>query len=152
MRRVCWFRSDFRLHDNHMLHRVLKDAEEGDEVAFVFWLNPKYCDPFDTRHDYYFSTMKRFMDELEERDLGLHVIVAETEDDFVDQLGAVGALYFNAEYVEPFKQRDDNVIKLLGDEVLVVRLLDRHLFAPNAFTKKDGDPYKVYTPFKKAAF
>lgn len=152
MRRVCWFRSDFRLHDNHMLHRALKDAEEGDEVAFVFWLNPKYCDPFDTRHDYYFSTMRHFMDDLDEHGLGLHVIVAETEDDFVDQLGAVGALYFNAEYVEPFKQRDDNVIKLLGDEVLVVRLLDRHLFAPNAFTKKDGDPYKVYTPFKKAAY
>ncbi|WP_214798904.1 MULTISPECIES: deoxyribodipyrimidine photo-lyase [unclassified Exiguobacterium] len=152
MRRVCWFRSDFRLTDNHMLHRALKDADSDDEMEFVFWLNPNYCEPFETRHDYFFATMRQFMDELEERGLGLRVIVADTAEQFVEALGELDVLYFNAEYVEPFKQRDDAVIQALGEAVKVIRLLDRHLFAPNAFTKKDGDPYKVYTPFKKAAY
>ncbi|TCI23311.1 deoxyribodipyrimidine photo-lyase [Exiguobacterium sp. SL-9] len=152
MRRVCWFRSDFRLTDHHMLHRVLKDADSSDDVEFVFWLNPKYCEPFETRHDYFFATMRQFMDELKENGLGLRVLVADTAEQFVESLGELDALYFNAEYVEPFKQRDDAVIEALGQDVKVIRLLDRHLFAPNAFTKKDGDPYKVYTPFKKAAY
>ncbi|WP_255176586.1 cryptochrome/photolyase family protein [Exiguobacterium aurantiacum] len=152
MRRVCWFRSDFRLTDNHMLHRVLKDADSGDDVEFVFWLNPNYCEPFETRHDYFFAAMRQFMDELKENGLGLRVLVADTAEQFVEALGELDALYFNAEYVEPFKQRDDAVIEALGQDVKVIRLLDRHLFAPNAFTKKDGDPYKVYTPFKKAAY
>lgn len=152
MKRVCWFRSDFRLTDNHMLHRALNDMEEGDDLAFVFWLNPKYCDPFEVRHDYFFSTMRTFMDDLETKGLGLRVLVAETEKDFVEQLGEIDALYFNAEYVEPFKQRDDRVIEALGEEVKVVRLLDRHLFHPDAFSTKSGDPYKVFTPFKKAAY
>lgn len=152
MRRVCWFRSDFRLTDNHMLHRALKDASPDDEIEFVFWLNPKYCEPFDTRHDYFFATMRQFVDELGEHGLALRTIVADTAEQFVEAIGKLDALYFNAEYVEPFKQRDDAVIQALGEDVLVIRLLDRHLFAPNAFTKKDGDPYKVYTPFKKAAY
>lgn len=152
MKRVCWFRSDFRLTDNHMLHRVLTDVEDGDEIEFVFWLNPKYCEPFDTRHDYFFSTMRVFMDDLNSKKLGLRVIVTETSEQFVEELGEVDALYFNAEYVEPFKQRDDAVIKSLGEQVKVVRLLDRHLFHPDAFSTKDGNPYKVYTPFKKAAY
>lgn len=151
MKRVCWFRSDFRLTDNHMLHRVIKDAAEQDEIEFVFWLNPKYCAPFDTRHDYFFSTMRVFMDDLAAKGLGLRVIASETVDQFVDELGEVDVIYFNAEYVEPFKQRDDDVIKQLGVDVKVVRLLDRHLFHPDDFTTKDGNPYKVFTPFKKAA-
>lgn len=152
MRRVCWFRSDFRLTDNHMLHRVLKDAVSGDELEFVFWLNPNYCEPFETRHDYFFATMRQFMDELSAYGLSLRVIVADTAEQFVEALGELDALYFNAEYIEPFKQRDDAVIQALGQDVTIIRLLDRHLFAPNAFTKKDGEPYKVYTPFKKAAY
>ncbi|OGX78031.1 deoxyribodipyrimidine photolyase [Exiguobacterium sp. SH31] len=152
MRRVCWFRSDFRLSDNHMLHRVLKDASGDDDIEFVFWLNPKYCEPFETRHDYFFATMKQFMQELADQEIGLRTIVADSAEAFVEQLGRLDALYFNAEYVEPFKQRDDAVIEALGGDVLVIRLLDRHLFAPNAFTKKDGTPYKVYTPFKKAVY
>lgn len=152
MKRVCWFRSDFRVTDNHMLDRALKDAEGEDEIEFVFWLNPDYCEPFDTRHDYFFSAMKQFMGELSDKNMGLRVIVAKTADQFVEALGRLDVLYFNAEYIEPFKQRDDAVIKALSHEVKVVRLLDRHLFAPNAFLKKDGEPYKVYTPFKKAVY
>ena len=152
MRRVCWFRADFRLSDNQMLARVLQDVEEGDEIEWVFWLNPKYCEPFDTRHDYFFSTMRHFMDDLSSRDLGLRIIVAESVESFVQALGALDVLYFNAEYVEPFKQRDDAVIEALGKDVKVIRLLDRHLFQADAFTTKDGSPYKVFTPFKKRAY
>lgn len=152
MKRVCWFRSDFRLTDNHMIYRALHDAGINDELEFVFWLNPAYCEPFETRHDYFFATMRQFMNELDEHGFGLRVIAAESVEQFVEAVGELDVLYFNAEYVEPFKQRDDAVIGALGETVKVVRLLDRHLFAPNTFTKKDGDPYKVFTPFKKVAY
>lgn len=147
---ICWVRSDFRLQDNHMLARAVELLNENPKstVEFVFWLNPDYIGEYEARQQYFFQALEMFSDACKEKEMPIRFIEGD-EQAFLDATGDADVLLFNAEYVEPFKTRDEKIIKKRKDRQ-TERLLDRHLLHPHDIKKQDGKFYKVFTPYKNA--
>lgn len=147
MKMICWIRSDFRFGDNAMFAKAAELLTPGDEVEFVFWLNPDYIGEYEARQSYFFQAFEHFCRRSEANGMPIRVISGK-EDEFLEGISGADLLLFNAEYVEPFKSRDDAIIRKTSAKT--ERLLDRHLLHPHAVKKKDGSYYKVFTPYKKA--
>lgn len=147
---ICWIRSDFRIEDNHMLAQATHYLEENEQanVEFVFWINPEYIGEYDARQQYFFQALEQFAKTCKTNGMPIRFIEG-TETDFLKATEMADVLLFNAEYVEPFKTRDDAIIKKRGEKK-TERLLDRHLLHPHAVKKNDGSYYKVFTPYKNA--
>ncbi|OAN14969.1 cryptochrome/photolyase family protein [Exiguobacterium undae] len=145
---ICWIRSDFRIEDNHMLAQATHYLEENEQanVEFVFWINPEYIGEYDARQQYFFQALEQFAKVCKTNGMPIRFIEG-TETDFLKATEMADVLLFNAEYVEPFKTRDDAIIKKRGEKK-TERLLDRHLLHPHAVKKNDGSYYKVFTPYK----
>ncbi|AFS70950.1 cryptochrome/photolyase family protein [Exiguobacterium antarcticum] len=147
---ICWIRSDFRIEDNHMLAQAAQYLEDNPQanVEFVFWINPDYIGEYDARQQYFFQALEQFAKTCKSHRMPIRFIEGD-ENDFLEATAMADLLLFNAEYVEPFKTRDDNIIKKRGGKK-TERLLDRHLLHPHAVKKNDGSYYKVFTPYKNA--
>ena len=147
---ICWIRSDFRLQDNQMLAKAVEYLEQDDQatVEFVFWLNPDYIGSYEARQQYFFQALEHFSDNCKTKGLPIRFIEGD-EAKFLEETAMADHLIFNAEYVEPFKTRDDAIIKKRQRQQ-TDRVLDRHLLHPHAVKKNDGGYYKVFTPYKNA--
>ncbi len=74
---------------------------------------------------------------------------ADTVERLAVRHGARG-VYWNEEYPLDEMQRDDRTADLLRDHGIEVhRYHDRVLAPPGSVTKDDGEPYKIFTPFKR---
>ena len=133
-----------------MLARAIELLEENPKatVEFVFWLNPDYIGEYEARQQYFFHALEVFSNVCKEKELPIRFIEGD-ERAFLDATDDADILLFNAEYVEPFKTRDEGIIKKRGDRQ-TERLLDRHLLHPHDIKKQDGTFYKVFTPYKNA--
>ncbi|WP_214846590.1 deoxyribodipyrimidine photo-lyase [Exiguobacterium sp. s193] len=147
---ICWIRSDFRLQDNQLFAKAVEYLEQDKQatVEFVFWLNPDYIGAYDARQQYFFQALENFSENCKSIGLPIRFIEGD-EKTFLEETDMADRLLFNAEYVEPFKTRDDAIIKKRGTKK-TERLLDRHLLHPHAVKKNDGGYYKVFTPYKNA--
>jgi len=133
-----------------MLARAVELLNENPKAAveFVFWLNPDYIGEYEARQQYFFQALEMFSDACKEKEMPIRFIEGD-EQAFLDATGDADVLLFNAEYVEPFKTRDEKIIKKRKDRQ-TERLLDRHLLHPHDIKKQDGKFYKVFTPYKNA--
>lgn len=133
-----------------MLARAVELLNENPKstVEFVFWLNPDYIGEYEARQQYFFQALEMFSDACKEKEMPIRFIEGD-EQAFLDATGDADVLLFNAEYVEPFKTRDEKIIKKRKDRQ-TERLLDRHLLHPHDIKKQDGKFYKVFTPYKNA--
>lgn len=133
-----------------MLARAVELLNENPKAAveFVFWLNPDYIGEYEARQQYFFQALEMFSDACKEKEMPIRFIEGD-EQAFLDATGDADVLLFNAEYVEPFKTRDEKIIKKRKD-LQTERLLDRHLLHPHDIKKQDGKFYKVFTPYKNA--
>lgn len=133
-----------------MLARAVELLKENPKatVEFVFWLNPDYIGEYEARQQYFFQALEIFSDACKEKEMPIRFIEGD-EQAFLDATEDADILLFNAEYVEPFKTRDEKIIKKRKDRQ-TERLLDRHLLHPHDIKKQDGKFYKVFTPYKNA--
>lgn len=133
-----------------MLARAIELLQENPKatVEFVFWLNPDYIGEYEARQQYFFQALEVFSNACKEKELPIRFIEGD-EQTFLDATDDADILLFNAEYVEPFKTRDEGIIKKRGNRK-TERLLDRHLLHPHDIKKQDGKFYKVFTPYKNA--
>jgi deoxyribodipyrimidine photo-lyase len=149
------FRRDLRLTDNTGLIRALGDSEKVIP-AFIF-------DPRQTgRHPYKSDNALQFLvaslagldRELRIRGSHLYLFQGQAEKVVSALIRSEGldAVYVNRDYT-PFSGRRDAAI---GDacrekNVALVVSGDALLNEPAAVAKTDGSPYKVFTPFFRAA-
>lgn len=133
-----------------MLARAIELLKENPKatVEFVFWLNPDYIGEYEARQQYFFQALEMFSNACKEKEMPIRFIEGD-EQAFLDATDDADFLLFNAEYVEPFKTRDEKIIKKRKDRQ-TERLLDRHLLHPHDIKKQDGKFYKVFTPYKNA--
>ena len=149
------FRRDLRLRDNTGLIRALRDSEEV-VPAFIF-------DPRQTgRHPYKSDNALQFLvtslagldRELRTKGSHLYLFQGRAENVVYALLRSEGldAVYVNRDYT-PFSRRRDAAI---GDacrekNAAFVVSGDALLNEPVAVAKADGTPYKMFTPFFRAA-
>lgn len=156
MKTLVWLRNDLRMWDNPALFRA---AEAGEGISVIYLL----CEEYLVRHgmaparlDFIRRHLLLLSKQLAEKNINLQVqAVAQAREIpavilSVAQQENCGQVYFNAEY--PFDEltRDRAVADLLREQNLIVkRFHDRVIVPPGMIRNGQGEPYKVFTAFKK---
>ncbi len=157
MKSLHWFRADLRLLDNPALTQACRDGSRG--VHAVFCISPEQWMKHDwapARVDFLLRNLKDLSARLAQRGIPLHVITTRS---FADQPRSIlrlmretgcHALYANREYEWNEVRRDRQVHRLLKDEGLPCHWVhDQVLRAPGTVLTGKGEPYTVYSPFRR---
>ena len=148
---LFWFRRDLRFEDNHALYRALI---ENDEVYPFFIFDPSILNELpsdDHRLTFIFDTLEQLNGQLaHERPISYFFGDPKT---IIEQLlGATpgASLYLNSDYEPYARTRDKHIFDLCQQtDHLFFRLKDHVIFEQNEVVKDDGQPYVVFTPYKK---
>lgn len=158
MRTLVWLRNDLRVTDNPALYHAM---EQGEAVAVFCICNRQWRshDVGDNRLAFLLDCLHATANDL--RDLGVPLRLI-TEPWFANLPGRLvnlarsvdaHALAFNAEYPLNEQRRDEAVMHAFRDESLAVHV--HHggtLMPPGSLLTDAGDPYTVYSPFKRRWF
>ncbi|HEY9030813.1 MAG TPA: FAD-binding domain-containing protein [Kangiella sp.] len=153
---LVWFRNDLRVGDNPALFYA---AEKGTVIGI-------YLEPVEQReaHDdapckvgFINDTVKELRKQLNKLNIPLHSFKVidyqqsvEKIEQLVEEFKADG-VYFNNEYPLNEKARDDQLEKQLQGKGLEVNRFDGDvIIPPSSVSTGKGEPYKVFTPYKKA--
>ena len=156
MTALVWLRHDLRMHDNPAL---FKAAELGQGVVAVYL----HCDAYVGLHtiapvqlDFVRRHVHIMAKELAKLNIPLLVIRVKKTTEIAPELLRIAQsvkaehCYFNAEYPVNEWNRDLTVNQLLRDNgILVKRCHDRCIVPPGMIRNGQGEPYKVFTAFKK---
>lgn len=156
MTALVWFRHDLRMRDNPAL---FKAAELGQGVVAVYI----HCEAYVKMHtiapvrlDFIRRHLLVLLKELTQRNIPLMVINVKKPEEIAPTLlriaqdTAADHLFFNAEYPINELNRDRAVNQLLQENgILVKRCHDRCIVPPGMIRNGQGQPYKVFTAFKK---
>ncbi|MBS0359454.1 MAG: deoxyribodipyrimidine photo-lyase [Proteobacteria bacterium] len=158
MRALVWFREDLRMLDNPALFYATEEATEG--VAAVFCVTPSFWQKHHMapiRQSFLLNGVFELSNELAKKNILLKVIHVENEDhlsemihQYAESIGA-NALYFNHQYEVNEQSRDKKITRYFQDrEYLVKSFDDQIIFKANEIRTQEGNPFKVFTPFKTA--
>ncbi len=146
---IMWFRRDLRLKDNIALFDA---AQNAAPVVPVFVLDPNILHSTNTaapRVKFLLSTLRSLDAHLQHygsRLLVRHGDPSTEMPELIDELNAT-AVFANHDYTPYAKKRDGALVEKL--RIPFHRTHDAVLHAPGEVLKKDGEPYVVFTPFKK---
>ncbi len=144
---IVWVRNDFRIKDNPALAYALRHHEA---VLCVYFDEIKLKKP--SASDWWLhNAMADFSNLINKRLLVLNDN-AQNAFDSLFKIHKFSAVYWNRRY-EPCLKKNDMTIKnwLKSKNVIVESFPGNYLFEPWEITKSDGTPYRVFTPFYKAA-
>lgn len=156
MKTLVWLRNDLRLHDNPALFRAC-EAAAGVVVVYIL------CAEFIQKHtlapvrlDFIRRHLQVLLPQLAAINIPLIVERVEQAAEIPELLLRLARdhrceqMHFNAEYPLDELNRDRNVAALLREHNLVVkRFHDRAIVPPGLIRNGQGEPYKVFTAFKR---
>lgn len=156
MTALVWLRHDLRLHDNPALFKAA-ELEQGVVAVYV------HCDAYVRLHtiapvqlDFVRRHLLIMATDLTKLNIPLLVVRVQKPAEIAPTLLRITQkvqaeyCYFNAEYPLNELNRDLAVNQLLRDNgILVKRCHDRCIVPPGMIRNGQGDPYKVFTAFKK---
>jgi deoxyribodipyrimidine photo-lyase len=151
---IVWLRDDLRVADNPALHAAV---ERGEPVVVVYVLDEESdgIRPLGGAARWWLHmSLSRLGDSL--RGLGSPLVLrrgraADVIDALVAEVGA-GAVLWNRRYGGAEIAVDTAIKKELGDRGLDVRSFQASLLVePWTVANKQGEPFRVYSPFWKTA-
>ncbi|WP_444943517.1 cryptochrome/photolyase family protein [Microbulbifer sp. ZKSA006] len=156
-RGLVWLRSDLRLHDNTALYQA---STQCQQLAAIFIACPETWQSQDEGEPlvaFRMACLRELQTECAARNLPLYFIevpsfaqVPEVLQQVAERL-KIDAIYANTEYPLNEQRRDAAVRDLLKQDGVQVQFFsDRTLLPPGAVRTGSGEPYKVFTPFKRA--
>ena len=149
---LFWFRRDLRIEDNVGLYNALNSGKKVLPV-FVFDKNIlKKIPKSDARIDFIYKNLQKI--QLEFFKYGSSILVAKGNPiELIPKWSEkykIESVYTNEDYEPYARKRDLEILEKLSDNgVKFKSFKDQVIFGPNEVLKKDGTPYKVYTPFSK---
>lgn len=149
-----WFRKDLRLEDNTALSAA--HADGAGAVIPVYISEPDILarpDMAATRVRFVLDSLTDLSARIEERSGRLTIRHGEAGAELLKLARESGAdaVYFNAEYEPDLIARDEQVARALESAGVRVRSFhDRLLVAPGAVMTAAGEPFSVFTPFRRA--
>lgn len=150
---IFWFRRDLRLHDNSGLYHALRS---GHTVKPVFIFDKHildHLDEDDARVTFIYDRLRALDTQLRDFGSGISVYYGDPVDVWSRLLKSetITEVYCNKDY-EPYAKDRDATVKSLCQqrEVSFYSFKDHVIFDEGEVTKKDGNPYTVFTPYKKA--
>jgi deoxyribodipyrimidine photo-lyase len=151
---LLWFRADLRLADNPALRAALSAGRPVIPVYILDDATPSAWRLGGASRWWLAGSLRALAAELEKRGARLVLrrgpVLAELSR-LVGETGA-SAVYFTRGY-EPWAVTLESVLaETLGGEGLECRRFSGHLLnEPEALRTKTGDPFRVFTPYWKAA-
>lgn len=149
---VFWFRRDLRLEDNVALFHALNS---NFPVLPIFIFDDVILSSLpknDARVSFIYDLLESIHQKLQQSGSSLKIFRGKVESVWKEILEnySVKNVFFNRDY-EPYAiSRDQNISKLLESKsVQVFDFQDHVIFEKEDVLKKDGNPYTVYTPYKK---
>lgn len=158
MRTLVWFRNDLRTADNPALAEAMR---HGDAVAVFCICNGQWRshDVGDNRLAFLLDTLHALADDLRAIGVPLRLI---TEPHFADvpqrllnlaETVDADGIAFNEEYPLNERVRDSRVTRAFEAAGRTVQTFHGGVLQPpGSVLTNNGDPYTVYTPFKKRWF
>lgn len=156
MTNLVWLRSDLRLRDNPALYKA---AEEKQGVIALYVHCDFYVKRFPigpARLDFIRRHLLVLSKELARINIPLVLIHVKKPEKIAPAILAlarqhsVQQVFFNAEYPLDELARDHQVNSLLKEQgIAVKRCHDRVIVPPGMIRNGQGEPYKVFTAFKR---
>lgn len=145
---IVWFRRDLRVADQPCF---LAARDAGERALGLFVLDPALLGPSGpARRTYLFRSLR----ELDEQLGGRLLVVRGDPADVVPRVAAAvnaASVHIAADFGPYGSNRDEAVGKALAEnDRELVRTGSPYAVAPGRVRKPDGDPYKVFTPFRRA--
>jgi deoxyribodipyrimidine photo-lyase len=150
---IFWFRRDLRLHDN----RGLFESLNGNlDVIPVFIFDTHILNELEEKDDARVSFIHAEISKIKAQlqDLGSDLLVYYGK---ADEVWArilediqVDTIYTNRDY-EPYARKRDSAVLTMAEQrgVAMLQFKDHVIFEEKEVVKNDGDPYVVFTPYKK---
>ncbi len=151
---IFWFRRDLRLYDNTALNLALNSKYPVVPI-FIFDTNilGKLENPKDARVQFIHNEIFDIKAQLEMHESSMHVFYGKPEQVFIKLLSdyKIAEVFANKDY-EPYAlERDQRVRKMLEDNGVRMHLSKDHvIFDGSEVVKRDGTPFRVFTPYKRA--
>nr|WP_321237524.1 deoxyribodipyrimidine photo-lyase [uncultured Psychroserpens sp.] len=150
---IFWFRRDLRLDDNVGLHEALKSKYP---VLLVFIFDSDILEELpkdDARVTFIYDTLQVLRKTLQNNyGSSIALFHGKPLDIYQQLVGSytIHSVYTNHDY-EPYARERDKAIKtfLSNYNVVFKTFKDQVIFEKDDILKKDGTPYKVYTPYMK---
>jgi deoxyribodipyrimidine photo-lyase len=149
---IFWFRRDLRLHDNVALFNALKS---GERVLPIFIFDTSILDKLpknDARVSFIIKELRSMNEHLKSFHASIDILHGKPIEVFESLIKKyqIGSVFTNQDY-EPYAiRRDQEILELLKSENISFNSFkDQVIFEKNEITKKDGNPYVVYTPYSK---
>ncbi|MET0377360.1 MAG: deoxyribodipyrimidine photo-lyase [Spongiibacteraceae bacterium] len=161
MTRLIWFRSDLRVDDNTALLNALRDAHRGEcKVGAIFYATPgqwREHDMAPVKAEFIWRTLAQLRTSLAKLQVPLWVRVVPRYADIARDLAQFAtdnhcdAVFANREYPVNETARDAAVDVALGERGILFKTFhDATLLPPGSVLTQMGQPFKVFTPFKRA--
>ena len=150
---IFWFRRDLRLDDNVGFYKALASQLS---VLPIFIFDSEILDKLprnDARVTFIHETLQNMRTSLIEKHGSTIAMFHGKPKDIYQQLIEnydIDTVYTNHDY-EPYATERDSEIKLLLSvhNIKFKSYKDQVIFEKSEVVKKDGDPYKVYTPYMR---
>jgi deoxyribodipyrimidine photo-lyase len=150
---VFWFRRDLRLDDNAGLFHALSG---GEKVVPIFIFDTKILskleDIDDARMTFLHETISHLKLQLQELGSDLLVFYGEPYDIWSQLIKrfSIGTVFYNHDYESYAIERDNTIVNMLLDHQINSKSFKDHvIFEKEEVVKDDGNPYTVFTPYKK---
>lgn len=158
MKNLIWFRNDLRIEDNPALQAAAAQASKGIVALYIItpstWQKHRKSS---CQVAWILAHLKALSQTLSEYQIPLWIRQVDTFSEipnFLTELiktHAFDALFFNQQYEYDELKRDESVSTSLNTiGCPCFQFEDQTIVPPGKLKTKTGDPFKVFTPFKKA--
>ncbi len=149
---IFWFRRDLRLDDNCGLYHALKSEEK---VLPIFIFDKEILSKLpkdDARVSFIYQEIENINQQLKEIGSAVDVYYGNPMDIYtsLSEEYTIDTVFTNHDYEPTAIKRDLEIKDLLASKNIDFKTYkDQVIFERNEIVKKDGTPYKVYTPYSK---
>ena len=150
---IVWFRQDLRLTDNAALHHA---CQTDAPIIFVFIHDPELAQKWTmgaAKQWWLHHSLSSLAGNLKHYRTDLILrrgATLEVLENLINETNAQG-LYFSRHY-EPYQATLENEINAhFKDRLTIKRFKNNLLVEPETVLNKSNEPFKVFTPFYKAA-
>lgn len=149
---IHWFRRDLRLDDNTALNAAI---DEGNPVLCLFIFDTEILDKLpedDARVTFIHEELGKIDRVLKKKGSSVCVRRGKPVDVWKQLIRDydIASVHTNRDYEPYARDRDHDIARMLKNhDIPFTTHKDQVVFGPGEVLKDDGDPYTVYTPYKK---
>ena len=147
---IVWIRDDFRLSDNSALSYA---SVNHDFVSVLYIFNNEYFDGKREAQKWWISkSLESLDDDLKKLNINLEIVISDELKFFSKIKDKNISIYWNKVYEPNQLEIDKKIINDLEKKNIKYKLFKGNILNEyQSITKKDGTPFKVFSPFWRHA-